>query len=371
MRKIFLFDNNDRKIEVELVRYFQVKYNKFLIYTLNEEDEKNYIKLYVVKVLEELGTPVSQALFSEQEWNEMQKIVKDIIRDIKAEKEESFIDLEAAEVEYIKIKNSKTFKLDKKLLELLSYDVDLEMKANTKENDQKNVWETSSNIDEINLESKLYDQIPSLVSKISETEILIAPNLTNELNNNDNKIELNNLDQIKIIIDKQSFLETELLIDINNTIIEDKPETNVFPILQETNLNIEKQTNVVEKPNQIVIATSIENVLNIENFATNNNQKFMMENNEILQSNIKQNNFENTIEKENNILLDSKIINNGNVVNGYEIIKHTNPVSLETDLNYKNLSEQIINTELSLDNMVKEMLNELKSYKNKYEELDK
>ena len=52
MERITLIDSNNRKVRVYLVRFFKFNNDKYLIYTLNEKDEKNYIKLYLVKVME-------------------------------------------------------------------------------------------------------------------------------------------------------------------------------------------------------------------------------------------------------------------------------------------------------------------------------
>ena len=45
MRQINLIDNNNNNVQVSLVRFFKYNNEQFLIYTLNEWDEKNYLKL--------------------------------------------------------------------------------------------------------------------------------------------------------------------------------------------------------------------------------------------------------------------------------------------------------------------------------------
>ena len=49
MKKINLFDGNDRKVQVSLVRFFKFNNDMYFIYTLNEKDE-NSIRTFVVVI---------------------------------------------------------------------------------------------------------------------------------------------------------------------------------------------------------------------------------------------------------------------------------------------------------------------------------
>lgn len=119
MEKIYLRDINDNQFEVDLVRFFHFKNTNYLIYTKNETDEKGYIKLYPVKIMESLGEKIARSIKDETEWDNMQSIVKKVIKEIKDEKIESFIDLDKNEIKNLKIVDSRFFKLDPKLAEIL------------------------------------------------------------------------------------------------------------------------------------------------------------------------------------------------------------------------------------------------------------
>ena len=82
MKKINLFDGNDRKVQVSLVRFFKFNNDMYFIYTLNEKDEKNYIKLYMVKVMEEFGLYLSYHISDDSEWQYTQTILKTILKEI-------------------------------------------------------------------------------------------------------------------------------------------------------------------------------------------------------------------------------------------------------------------------------------------------
>lgn len=120
MRKLLLTTNDNSLLEVDLIRYFEYNDEYFLIYTLNETDSKNYLKLYLVEILEELGELVCYSINDDDTWKSMQNIIKSVIKEIKANKRELLKDINPQEIEKIKIKDSRFFKLDKKLADILS-----------------------------------------------------------------------------------------------------------------------------------------------------------------------------------------------------------------------------------------------------------
>lgn len=120
MEIINLIDSNSQKSEVFLVRFFKYDNNQYFIYTLNEEDKKGYVKLYLVKIVEKLGQYLSDYSIDEEEWKGVQAILKTILREIKYKQERTFIDLDYNLLHGMKVNKTRIFKFDKKLLELLT-----------------------------------------------------------------------------------------------------------------------------------------------------------------------------------------------------------------------------------------------------------
>ena len=120
MNKIDIKDIKNQIIQVFLIRYFKYKNTNYLIYTLNETDEKGYIKLYLVKIMKQFNEWISKTIKDEEEWKRMQLIVKNMLKELKNNNIESFIDLDISEIKNIKINEARYFKLDKHLMELLS-----------------------------------------------------------------------------------------------------------------------------------------------------------------------------------------------------------------------------------------------------------
>ncbi len=120
MKKINLFDSNDRKVQVSLVRFFKFNNDMYFIYTLNEKDEKNYIKLYMVKVMEEFGRYLSYHISDDSEWRYTQTILKTILKEIKYNQERNFTDLNSETLNGMKIQKARIFKFEKDLVDLLT-----------------------------------------------------------------------------------------------------------------------------------------------------------------------------------------------------------------------------------------------------------
>ena len=120
MKNFTITNEDNTKMSVDIVRYFKYKNDCYLIYTMNEVDEKGYLKLYLVKVMEELGFPVVYNIRDDKEWASMQGIVKKVLKEIKSNKKKLLMDLDYSSIQGIKVANPRSFKLDQKLAKILS-----------------------------------------------------------------------------------------------------------------------------------------------------------------------------------------------------------------------------------------------------------
>lgn len=164
MKKLTITNEDNLKLNVDLVRYFKYKNDCFLIYTIGEFDEKNYQKLYLVKVMEELGIPVVQNIDDEIEWDGMQKIIKRVIKELKNHKSNDVKDLDYTIIEGIKIVNPRFFKLDSKLVDILA--------SNYFNSDSKDIYnETEENSLEPVVPEVSIEPVPTVEPMASETSI--------------------------------------------------------------------------------------------------------------------------------------------------------------------------------------------------------
>lgn len=122
MEKILIKNEDNQSIDVDLVRYFKYKNTNYLIYTKHEKDEKGYIKLYLVKIMKQFNEWIAKAIKDDSEWKKMQSIVQQILKELKSSKISSFQDLDVSSISNVKIKEARYFKLDEKLVKILTLD---------------------------------------------------------------------------------------------------------------------------------------------------------------------------------------------------------------------------------------------------------
>lgn len=120
MEKINLFDINNKRVQVFLVRFFKYNNDKYLIYTLNEQDMKGYVKLYLVKVIQDFGRCMSYHISDNEEWKHTQVILKNILSELKYNKPRAFEDLNTNLINGMRVEKTRVFKFEKSLVDLLA-----------------------------------------------------------------------------------------------------------------------------------------------------------------------------------------------------------------------------------------------------------
>ncbi|MBP3765915.1 MAG: hypothetical protein J6G98_01875 [Bacilli bacterium] len=170
MKKLTITNSDNTKMTVDLVRYFRFKTDCFLIYSIGEVDEKNYKKLYLVRIMEELGFPVVQTIKNDADWANMQGIVKKVLKELKKGKKKLTEDLDYKEIDGIKVIEPRFFKLDSKLVDLLASNY-------LEENDS-----VSPEFDEVSIEDKT-DMNDIALEPIDQTMMKQTDNTVEKISN--------------------------------------------------------------------------------------------------------------------------------------------------------------------------------------------
>ena len=170
-------------VNISVVRYFKLNDFAYLIFSLNEVDDGGYVKLYISKIINGIGTTISDDV----EWNLIKDTIKDIIKRNKEGVPTGINDLNENELINLTICDQKVFKLNDSLLQLLSANKNIvntvsdeliieepileESKLNTNENSGQ-IWPESKPDENL---------IPSYTSDSDVAEVPInnvqAPNL--------------------------------------------------------------------------------------------------------------------------------------------------------------------------------------------------
>lgn len=118
MDMISIFSVDNTKIDVEVIRFFNLNGNKYLVYSLNEVDDQSYVKLYAVKISGDEYSLIGSNIVDENEWNVVKEKIKTIIMGNK-EGNLSDDDLDYRQLTNLKVNDYRIFKLSSQLTELL------------------------------------------------------------------------------------------------------------------------------------------------------------------------------------------------------------------------------------------------------------
>lgn len=116
MESVIVLDQNNRNINIDVVRYFKSNANNYLIYTLNERDEAGYVKVYASKVSEVF---VAEKIIDENEWNNIKDLIKVIVKEAKENNLTTVEDLDIKDLAHLKLFSSRVFKLANNVTEML------------------------------------------------------------------------------------------------------------------------------------------------------------------------------------------------------------------------------------------------------------
>ena len=86
-RTIVVLDESGNEKEAEILSAFTIKkYNKnYILYTLNEVDENEMVKIYASELIEKDNMYSLAAIESDEEWTAVKEVMKDIAKITKSE----------------------------------------------------------------------------------------------------------------------------------------------------------------------------------------------------------------------------------------------------------------------------------------------
>ncbi len=213
MNRTEIIDENGNKVAVDGI-YYVSNNNYYFIYTKEEQDDLGHIILYILKILQEVtNTPngpvptgylIGVKVTDENEYNLVKQDITNIVAERQNKTEAKVMYLDISMLQNLKVKDSRTFKLDAGLYNML-------FKNNNNQNtvseglNEQNVNSNDSN--QIDNNATVTNQLSANASEplveteninykdMYEEEVIKNEKLQNEIN------DLNNIiNQIKSII---------------------------------------------------------------------------------------------------------------------------------------------------------------------------
>ena len=165
----------DNVVKNVLGMYYISNNNYYFLYTENQRDEKGYIVLHVVKVLQEvMNTPSGQtptgnlvgiAINDEQEWKNVQKDISNIIADKQNKKRQAVRYLEIKLLKKLIVKNTRIFRLKEEIFN---------KSFNPSGNDDLILDYKNSYYEEVEKNRRLENEIKELKEKLNQLKNIIG-----------------------------------------------------------------------------------------------------------------------------------------------------------------------------------------------------
>src|SRR5574344_129546 len=106
MDKITILNPHKDPFDVEVIRYFVMSDSEILLYTLNEVDADNNVRLYVTKIKDGITSDLT-----EQEWTYVKATIRNIVNENREGKELTVRDLDYNKLAGLVVEHLKVFKL--------------------------------------------------------------------------------------------------------------------------------------------------------------------------------------------------------------------------------------------------------------------
>lgn len=116
-----------QKLVARKIRYFKYNDINYFIYCLNEIDSDGYTKLYIVKLKNNI-----EQVIDDNDWDSIKNIIHTVVKEIKTNNIESFVDIDSNEIKEIDSNYSRPFKLKKTLVDTIAYE-EMDNEINSKE----------------------------------------------------------------------------------------------------------------------------------------------------------------------------------------------------------------------------------------------
>lgn len=126
MNNVLLKNDSGESAVASVVRYFKYANQDYMLYTLNEVDASNYIKLYGITVsMDQSGNFIAAAI-DDSIWGNIVALIKEMVKPISERANNDFIDLNSNSISTINLLSKRVFKINKDMANLLVTNVNIQ-----------------------------------------------------------------------------------------------------------------------------------------------------------------------------------------------------------------------------------------------------
>ena len=213
MNDILLKNELGESVTAKVLKLFKYNDEIYMLYTLNEIDPLNYIKLYGVKLTMNPSTnQISASMIDDSVWGSIVSLIKEMVKPVQERTNNNFIDLDSRNLTSVDLISKRIFKINKDMADLIVKNSTLQQKTTSNSNQPVQSVQSEQTINTSNMVASSMESQANLNVEATQASTRQIPSSQNNLNQNQVSQELD----YKVLYEEQTKNIETLMQEINN-----------------------------------------------------------------------------------------------------------------------------------------------------------
>ena len=213
MNDILLKNELGESVTAKVLKIFKYTDEIYMLYTLNEIDPSNYIKLYGVKLTMNPSTnQISASMIDDSVWGSIVSLIKEMVKPVQERTNNNFIDLDSRNLTSVDLISKRIFKINKDMADLIVKNSTLQQKTTSNSNQPVQPVQSEQTINTSNMVASSMETQANLNVEATQASTGQIPSSQNNLNQNQVSQELD----YKVLYEEQTKNIETLMQEINN-----------------------------------------------------------------------------------------------------------------------------------------------------------
>jgi hypothetical protein len=219
MNDILLKNELGESVTAKVLKIFKYNDEIYMLYTLNEIDPSNYIKLYGVKLTMNPSTnQISASMIDDSVWGSIVSLIKEMVKPVQERTNNNFIDLDSRNLTSVDLISKRIFKINKDMADLIVKNSTLQQKTTSNSNQPVQSVQpvqpvqSEQTINTSNMVASSMETQANLNVEATQASTGQIPSSQNNLNQNQVSQELD----YKVLYEEQTKNIETLMQEINN-----------------------------------------------------------------------------------------------------------------------------------------------------------
>lgn len=213
MNDILLKNELGESATAKVLKLFKYNDEIYMLYTLNEIDPSNYIKLYGVKLTMNPSTnQISASMIDDSVWGSIVSLIKEMVKPVQERTNNNFIDLDSRNLTSVDLISKRIFKINKDMADLIVKNSTLQQKTTSNSNQPVQPVQSEQTINTSNMVASSMETQANLNVEATQASTGQIPSSQNNLKQNQASQELD----YKVLYEEQTKNIETLMQEINN-----------------------------------------------------------------------------------------------------------------------------------------------------------